>query len=496
MRGLLWNIAEAFPFCKLMLFQLPFGKRSLWLMPLIAVFALLSGCISDPITPFQVVAETVLAPQSPSFKAVGYIAFSSPVPRGSMVVRWNRSVADTQLNFKGYFVRLWTADTTNYYLAQNYNLKQIVDTVTVLRPYTAPNLPVKRTDTSYTFTSLMGASANSGIPLGTYAVTILSEKTSKSDTIIFSVDSSQYVGLFDPLPMESPSNLRATSIGPTNVLLRWTAPVTDKDTGFFQYVVYYRDTTLTPLDTGHVAATVPKGGNDSIVLVSVPAATGSTVTAAEYPYEFWVKSERNDSTFFYGADMYGLDTNDVTWAGAEMCPKSYPGVDSGTVGDSGNWGGFHNSLYFGSNNGQWDMVDDSTPTSPQGASAQVEFAINSATNTVTLTTMNGAMFLGSNPNPRIDTTPSLDSLFYTFPLVTPSSSFQAGFFTLPPPKSTGIVLYLRMIDPNVNNSAEYARLFIQRESNGTFINSSNGLHCQASFQPGTTKDGSAHLPYY
>jgi hypothetical protein len=485
----MWNNASGFPFCKLMLFQLPLRNRSKWLMPLIAVFALLSGCISDPITPFQVVPETVLAPQSPFFRAVGYVAFSSP-PAGAILVRWNRSVADTQLNFKGYFVRLYTSTYDS--ILQIEDLDSLVDTVSIF------HLPGKLTDTFYTFNKIQVPhipGSLTSVPLGRYTVTVRGLKTGTKDTTIYSADSSMYSAFFDPLPMESPSNLRATSTGPTTVLLRWTAPVTDKNPGFFQYVVYYRDTTI--IDTGHVAATVPKGGNDSIVSVSVPAATGSTVTASEYPYEFWVKSERNDSTFFYGADMYGLDTNHITWAGAETCPKSYPGSDSGTVGDSGNWGGFHNSLFFGSNNGQWDMVDDSTPSSPQGGSAQVEFNINSATNTVILTTMNGAFFLGQPGSATFDTTPSLDSLFYTYPFVTPSSTFAATSFTLPnPPKSTGIVLYLKMIDPNVNKSAEYARLFIQAQSPVTFLNSSNGLHCQASFQPGTTKDGSAHLPYY
>jgi hypothetical protein len=490
----------------MMHFKANLGKRKAWLLLLIVCCALLAGCIAEPPTPMQVVPEIIVPPAGISFKAINYIPHSTPVPKGQMLVTWNRSAADTQLNFKGYFIRVWTADTTNYSEYGRDNVDMVVDTVTVFRPYTAPGIPVKRTDTTYTFTSLIGTTPKSGLPLGTYLVAVYGEKTSASDTTIYSLDSTFYVGLFDPLPLESPTNLRATSYGAQNVLLRWTAPVTDKDTGLFQYVVYYRDTTLMPFDTGHIAATVPiphpNVGNDSMVLVTVPAANSSTSQTAEWPYEFWVKAERNDSTFFYGADMYGLDTNHITWAGAEACPKTYPGSDSIPAGDTISdtlpvWGGFHNSLFFGYSNGQWDMVDDSTPTSPNGASAQVELAINPSTKTVTLTTANGATFLGpSANNATYDTTPSLDSLFYTYPFVTPSSTFAANSFTLPnPPHSTGIVLYLRMIDPNLNGAAEYARLFIQRLSNGTFLNASNGIHCQSSFQPGVGQ-GQAHLPYY
>jgi hypothetical protein len=484
----------------MMLFQATFGKLPVWLLPLVVYCALLAGCIAEPPTPVQVVPEIIVPPATISFSApvLGYINHSSP-PSGTMLVKWNRSAADTQLNFKGYFVQVWTADTTNYYLRQIYDLKQLVDTVTVLRPYTAPGVPVKRTDTFYTFTSSIGASPNSGIPLGTYAITVWGEKTSAKDTTIYSLDSSQYIGLFDPLPLESPTNLRATSYGSNNVLLRWTAPVTDKDTGLFQYVVYYRDTSLSTFDTGHIAALVPKGGNDSMILVSPPAANSSTSLTAEWPYEFWVKAERNDSTFFYGADMYGPDTNHVVWAGAEACPKTYPGFDTTLTGDTGSWGGFHNSLYFGSNNGQWDMVDDSTIGSPNGGSAQVELMIDSPN--VTLKTMNGAMFLTEGATARMDTTPSLDSLFYTTPLAliaNPSLQFKTSSVPLPTyPNSTGIVLYLMIIDQSaLPGKPEYARLFIQRQKNGTFLNASNGLHCQSSFQPGVDLNGDAHLPFY
>ena len=464
----------------MMLFQAPLEKRLIWLMPIIAVCVLLAGCIADPVQPFQVRPETVVAPQNPFFQAINYQQYSSP-PSGQMLVRWNRSAADTQLNFKGYFVELWKSDTSNY-VFNGLTLDTLLDSAQILPPPHPSNVSPKLTDTFYTFTNRPGYPA---IPTGQYAVRVFSMKTSASDTTIYSVDSSIYWSLYDPLPMQNPYNLRATSTGPTNVELHWTLPVTDKDIGFYQYVVYYRDTLPQAHDTGHIAAIVPKGLGDSSTFVTIPAATGTGVVATEYPYEFWVKSERNDSTFFYGPDMYGPDTNHIVWAGAEECPKSYPGVDSG------GWGGFHKSLFFGSQNGQWDMVDDSNRSD-----AQVVFSIDSATQFISLTGMNGTMFLVQNGTVRIDTTPSLDSLYYSAPLSDPAL-FTKSFVQLPTPNSTGIVMYLRMIDQTyLKNQPEYARLFIQRQANGTFLNTSNGLHCQSSFQPGTDKSGTVHLPFY
>jgi hypothetical protein len=480
----------------MMLFQAILGKRSAWLLPFVAYCIVLAGCIAEPPTPPQVVPEVIVPPASITFSAPisGYKAHTSP-PTGTMFVHWNQSVADTQLNFKGYLLKLYHADTTGYYITQNYNVDStVMDSVTIFRPYTAPGVPVKFTDTSYTFTSLIGASANSGIPLGTYAVFVYGLKTGTPSASI-TPDSAFYVGLFDPLPLESPTNLRATSVGPTSVLLRWTAPVTDKDTGLFQYVVYYRDTSLSPFDTGHIAAIIPiphpNIGNDSLVLVSVPGHNASGSTTSEWPYEFWVKAERNDSTFFYGSDMYGPDTNHVIWAGAAACPQNgndtiYPGyllVPNDSI------------IYFGPNNGAYDMVLNETP-----GTGQVSVSISNNIVTLSIVSPNGDGFLAESPNnPRIDPAAGLDSIFYTTPLANASQFNLTSIQLTTPTTDSGVVVYLMMNDPLLSQP-EWARIFIRaQQPGGSFINTNalgGGVDLKASFQPGVSTDGQYHLPFY
>ncbi len=460
-------------------------------MPVIAVCASLAGCISDPVQPFQVRPETVVAPTNAFFSAPisGYIPLSSP-PKGSMLVKWNRSIADTQLNFKGYFVTLQMADTNGYYLTKSDSLGAIVDTITIFRP---SGLPVRLTDTFYTFASLIGAAPNSGIPEGTYALTVYSEKTGTKDTTIISVDSSVYIGLFDPLPMQNPTNLRATSTGPTMMLLRWTDPVTDKDTGFLQYVVFYRDTTLSTLanDSGHLLITVPKGGNDSTIQVGVPPASGTFVTSQEYPYQFWVKSERRDSTFFYNLPLFGPDTNHIVWAGAEMVPK--------TSNDTSVWNAGYllvpnlKTMYFGSLNQQYDLAVDSTDNTGQvivtvGADSIV---------TLTVQSPNGAGFLT-----RMDVDSSLDSVFYTAPLADPTQFSNAPIalpkYTTNRGVNGGVIVYLMMNgDQPPVGQHQWARILIHAQQGGTFVNPNNGgIDVKGSFQPGLDQSGQVHLPFY
>jgi hypothetical protein len=481
-----WNNDTSFPFCKLMVFQAPLGKHLLALTPVVAVIAMFAGCIADPIVPFQVVPETVVAPQNPFFQAVNYVQFSSP-PQGQMYVKWNRSVADTQLNFKGYFLQLYTSHPDPSLLFED--LDSLVDTASIF------HLPGKRTDTFYTFKTIQtphipGAAVS--IPLGRYTIKVKSLKTSASDTTIYSVDSSLYSAFYDPLPMQNPSNLVATSINATTVALRWTLPVTDKDTGFYRYVVYYKDTTIN--DTGHVATYVPKGTNT--VSFSVPPATGSTVTATEWPYEFWVKSQRIDSTFFYGPDMYGPDTNQIVWAGAEAVPRNGNETDSSLQGYLQVLNG--KSMYFGSLNAQWDVAEDSSSTNNTG---QVLVSINSGIVTLSVQSYNsglgGVGFLVQNGSPRMDADSSLDSVFYTGPLNNPSQ-FTATSITLPATATNGgVIVYLMMNDDQTPQLGhQWARILIRAQSNGTFVNLNGGIDIKGSFQPGVTKDGSRHLPFY
>ncbi len=467
-----------------MVFQYALGKRLMWLLPSLVAIASLAGCIADPTTPFQVRPETVLAPQNPFFSApvTGYIPNSVP-PSGTMLVRWNRSIADTQLNFKGYFVELHTSQYDSTLSIENVD-SLVVDTASITH---LPNTPLP--DTFYTFHTIHPQGVQNPstipIPLGRYTAFVKSIKTSAADTIIYSADSSEYSGYFDPLPLQSPSNLQATSIGPTSIQLRWTLPVTDKDPGFYRYVVYYRDPSL-PHDTGHVAATVLKGLGDTGTFVTVPPASGTDVTAQEKPYQFWVKSQRNDSTFFYGSDMYGPDTNSIVWAGSEPVPKV--GNDSSGYLQVLNG----KSMYFGSLNAQWDVAEDSSDNT-----GQVVVSIGSdSIVTLTVQSHNGALggvgFLN-----RMDFDSSLNSVFYTGPLNDPTQFTQKS---IPLPRNAtngGAIVYVMMNDDQETILGHmWARILIKAQANGTFVTQNGGIDIKGSFQPGVSKDGLSHLPYY
>src|ERR1017187_6820481 len=128
-------------------------------------FAPLAGCLAPDNTPLiQVVPRLVVAPQNLDFKAINYIPFSQP-PSGSLQAFWNRSTADTQLNFKGYFVEFWASvinDTTGIDTKIT-----LIDTATILRIGGA-------VDTTDTFSGYNVGPPRQGIPLGRYTLVLYS----------------------------------------------------------------------------------------------------------------------------------------------------------------------------------------------------------------------------------------------------------------------------------------------------------------------------------
>ncbi|MFI5201198.1 MAG: fibronectin type III domain-containing protein [Candidatus Kapaibacterium sp.] len=446
---------------------------------LLAACASLAGCLSDNSPIMQVVPRLVVAPQNPRFQAIHYFNGSNP-PAGQMLVKWSRSIADTQLNFKGYFVELWSSDTTGVPLGNEDNLEQLLDSVHIgrVRTIIPPDTFYKLADTFYTFTGI--PTSPKSIPMGRYTVVIKGEKTALSETL--SLDSSQYSALFDPLPLSDPTNLQATSLGPTQIGLRWTPSPDDTSAGFYRYVIYYCDTTKN--DTGHVLALIPKqlpiidsgvkiGWNDSTHTVGVPGVTITGQTTSEWPYKFWIKSQRIDSTFFY------TDTNAVIWAGAEQVPK---------VGNDTGYLQVYNSdtIYFGSLNNQYDVAIDSS----KDGKGQVAVTISGGT--VTLTAVNyGVGFLA-----RTDQDSSLGLVYYSAPLDDPSQFDQLSI-RLPSPANGGVIVYVMMHDEvQLFGKDMWARIFIREQSNSSYINSNGAIDIKGSFQPGVTKDGSAHLGYY
>ncbi|GEM_PF-2524492 len=448
-------------------------------LPLI-IFA---GCLSDPGPILEVRPSLIIAPLSPNFQATNYRMVGS-VPTGDMVVRWHRSVSDTQLNFKGYYVSLWSSkvDTTNRGGVDTIGLRYIISV-------RVPS-PPGHLDTTYTFPN-MG--------LGRYTVFVRGVKSTDS----LSIDSTGFSNDFDPRPLLNPTNLRATcgasganGTGNNIIDLKWDNPPTDTNIGFMRYIIYYRDTTVTntqwqasPLPTIVHGTAIP---NEYQIPVAAPIAQQQAGFQPYYPYQFWIKSERNDSTFFYG----GSDTSSIVWAGSAFVAPN--GVADSLPADSSvrtllnggsGLGLCRHSLYFGPL-GQNISVVDST------SDAQVILSVNG--NTATLSVANtGVGFLNDGTgNARIDTAAALDSVYYAAPLADPSK-FTIKSVTLPTvATSTGVIVYLMMTDDIVPlRGYQWARIFIH-QVNGGFVTADKAILVRASFQPGVSKDGSKHLPFY
>lgn len=431
----------------------------------VSVLALLSGCMSDPITGPEVRPRLVLPPTRVSFYSPPE-TFVAP-DKGDMVVRWNRSPADTQLNFKGYFVHLWKTTTTfdSVLHGPNINWTELVDSAHVRK------LP-GQLDTSYTFHSRQ---------LGEYTAVIWGEKA--TDTVGYSLDSTLGTFTFDPRPLTNPTNLQATSSGPGKVRLKWDLPTTYSHIGMAGVAIYYRDPFLRN-DSAHRLQIVAT--KDSIVRtadVSIPPLQDGLRGSTERAVQFWVKSVRNDSVYFYGSD-----TNSIIWAGAQLFayPPVTSAVDTNGKRDSSRHGWRH-AIFMGVTGTNFGVTDDSID-----ANAQVKILI--ANGVVTLQGMNGAAFLDG---PRMDAAPTLDSIFYSSPYADPAQ-FNTSNVTLPTSSDSNVVLYLKFPDLSWKPQlpSEWARILVYRQKDGSFVNGSGAIDIAVSFQPGVAFGGTAHLPYY
>jgi hypothetical protein len=428
------------------------SKVAIVIISVSALAALIAGCMSDPIIGPQVLPQLVNGPPNASFFATNYQAPTS----GDMVIRWTHSPTDTQHNFKGYFIRVYSSNEDNT-ATPPYDLHQLLDTTTVYKQQQTNHV-----DTSYTVHAL---------PIGYYTIMINGEQV--SDTMRLSVDTFTYSNEFDPRPLVNPTNLMASSAGSQQVNLHWTLSPSESLPGFGGYAVYYvdPDPQRVPRDSAHLLTTpyLPAGTTTYLANVPAPPASinGGTTTLNEWPYRFWVKAVRKDSVQFYD------DSSAIVWSGAENAP---PGATDSTA--------FHHALFFGFQNNIWDMTDDSMHTDEQ-------VKIDISGQTLTLTAMNGAIF-----NTQIDLAVDLDSIYYSSPV--PVLNFTQSSITLPPitTDTLGRVVYLQFPDPALQNKPEWARIFIHHQSDGTFITASNGAAMKGSFQPGVTKAGDSHLPYY
>ena len=432
----------------------------------------LSGCLQDTITGPQVVPRLVLQPFSARFIAINYVA----PDHGDMIVRWSRSLGDTQLNFKGYFVKLFQSTAPP---------DSVTDGTEAIKFPPLDSGYVYRVGNRLADTSIIFKSKDSG----RYTVWIYGVHS--ADTIRLSSDSLQYSSWFDPRPLTNPTNLRATSISPTQVKLRWDSSTTEKYMGFLGYAVYARDPSNTSpfKDSARLLVTLPAGTAREYIAQAVPFSPPTqttTTTAVEHSNGYFVKSVRFDSTIVWGA----TDSNMIIWAGAQPVPAQ-TGTDTGSGFNSNSgYRMIHNSMYFGTFGSQPDVVDDSNRTDKQ---VTVTFSNGS----VTLAAGIGATFLNSG-EPLTHQVWDSSARFYT----TPITSGSVATITLDSSSTdtTGRLIYLQFNDltDGLPNQPEYARFFVHRQLNGSFINPDNGgIDIKGYYQPGITSTGTAaHLPYY
>ncbi len=431
----------------------------------------LAGCLQDTITGPQVVPRLVLQPFHARFIAINYQAPTT----GDMIVRWTRSQGDTQLNFKGYFVKLWSSSSRydSTAAAQVETFLALRDTGSVYRK------GIAFADTSITFKN---------IAMGRYTAVIWAVHS--SDTLQLSLDSLTYSDFYDPRPLTNPSNLQVCSVSPTTVKLHWALNATDTNQGCIGYAIYARDpeNTSSFRDSARRIATVLPHIQEMVV-PSVPFGTNTTGSSStpEHTNIFFVRSLRNDSTIFWGA----ADSNLIKWAGAQPVPTS-GGTDTGT-GTYTNSGFriIRHSMYFGTYGSQFDLIDDSA-----GSNQQV--LVSQSGSDVILTAGAGAAFLNGG---EMVSQAQWDSneVFYTTPLTLANGSPQSSV-TLSGSDTLGRLVYLQFLDSEtaLKGKSEYARFFVRRQSNGSFINPNNGgIDVKGMFQPGVTSTGNiVHLLYY
>src|SRR5947209_5399423 len=86
---------------------------------LFALAVILGGCLADDINAPQREYRPVYQPPAAYFRAITNTT--------NLEIRWNPPQADTQKNFKGYFIQLFSSDTTGALPDQNFDAHFIAE---------------------------------------------------------------------------------------------------------------------------------------------------------------------------------------------------------------------------------------------------------------------------------------------------------------------------------------------------------------------------------
>lgn len=416
----------------------------------LATLITISGCLSDPINGPQIFYHGVINPTVMSRRDSLY---NPATQTGSLVLRWQPTVTDTQLNFRGYYVALFKADSDNSLPG---------DTVVPASPTKLAyrDTIIQHNILTVTFTN---------IPLRQYIAAVWALQYSnpaKPDSLIKSIDSAGLTFFFDPRPVNYPSSVQAVSAGPQMVGLKWTLPACDTQSNVIGYQVYFRDPSPTHIrDTARIAASIPVHQDSAVV--TVPPATGSTGTSgfAEFKYHFWVSVVRADS-LVDSSYATGID-----WSGAEQI-VSGTHVDSITA-HNGLFSVPLGSAFIGIANGGYAI--DSTDNS----NANLFITQNSSGQVVISSGGLGA----TGFDPSGEQASDLSQAYYTGPI----TNYSASSFTLPTSvTSSGYIVHVTLPDGSI------ARLFFlyATGTTGTGFVTNGHVFMKASYQPHQTG-----LPY-
>ncbi len=408
----------------------------------LVAFSMLAGCLSDPITAPQVFYRGIFKPNTITHRDTNYNAATQ---MGDLVIRWTRSESDTQLNFKGYYVKLYRG------------IHDPIDTITHAIIPDGPaidSVHVARGVHQYIFKNLA---------LGLYSDAVWGERfenPARPDSLTLSFDSAAEGFSFDPRPLLNPTNLRAVAGGPNSVKLMWDLPATDTNSNVAGYVIYYHKA-LPIHDTLLRTQYVTLLHVDTVTISGLP--NGPDVFP-ETDFTFWIKTLRGDST------LGGPDSSMVTWAGAVQLTNAGQGDSTNSLEVvSGN------GIFIGQNNQGYAIASE------RNDSALVKINISGQQ-----VTLSGAQFVSSG-----DEANRIDSIYYLTPYQI--SDYSQSSFVLPNSSShNGFVVYALLPNPDQSLSSEplHVRFFFRKDpSTGTFVSANNSVHVVASYQP------NGRLPY-
>lgn len=415
-------------------------KKILSFFPAMALVVLIASCMDDPITGYEAEPRSIFRPTSVGFTFLEYTGGTT----GDIQVHWRRSPSDTQLNFAGYVARLLAIDT----------VRDGDDSWTVTRQL--EEKIVDRTIFTTTFTNVDIQKA--------YAVAVWGMRNSTPDTLVLSRDSMAKEFVFDPRPIDNPTELRAASLSSTAVRIEWDLPATHAQGNVLSYSVYVYDPSKLG-DSARFNTQVTARIEDKYASanITVPAADVGQGLPVEKEYEFRVIAMRLDSTLGRG------DSAKIRWSGGEkLIAQTSGGSQSDIPLGSG--------LFVGRTQGRY--IAQAIAADNEGAWMKFE----DAGENVRVTGLNSVRLFS-----RIDATPKLDTSIFTRPL--DLNEYTETELLVPKQVTNqGWTIYARQ------TGKDLSPLRLRFVGVDTTIVRNNGVSLEMIYQP--KRDDAPPLPYF